>query len=63
MRKSIINLEQHDGEMRISPRQLSEGVGVKHEASVKLIKRHKTLLESFGGYLGFQIRDKSKITR
>lgn len=48
MSNSIINLEQHDGEMRVNSRQLSEGVGTSYKATNNLIRKHQKKLETFG---------------
>lgn len=56
---NLVTLEDHEGEMRISSRDLAEGVGVQHKATFTLIKKHKKRLESFGS-LEFKIPARSK---
>lgn len=56
---SLIQLEQHDGEMRVSSRQLSEGIGTSYKATNNLIRKHKKRLETFGS-LPFKKAAKSK---
>lgn len=45
---NLINLEQHDGEMRINSRRFSEGVGTSYKATNNLIRKHQKKLETFG---------------
>jgi phage regulator Rha-like protein len=45
---NLINLEQHDDEMRVSSRLLSEGVGTSYKATNNLIRKHQNRLETFG---------------
>lgn len=57
-----IHLSKIDNEFRVSSRVISTGANVKHQAVVKLVKKHEKELLKHGSWSGFKIQPKGQKT-